>query len=135
PFELVHGRYVDVSMAHEFGTTVLIHMEKAGKLETHAKEARFIGMDTESKGYRVYWEGKCQVSVEWNITSTNDSPTLALAPSMPTKEPLTQDTPPVPRPTRMCPPPGYYTALHEGETVTFAAALDQLEDGDDKGLT
>lgn len=67
--------------------------------------------------------------------STNDSPAPAPAPSTPTKQPLTQDTPPVPSPTRMHPPPGYYTALHEGETVAFAAALHQLEDGDDEGLT
>lgn len=64
PFELVHGRYADVSVAHEFGTTVLVNVEKAGKLELHAEEAQFVGVDTESKGYRVYWESKRWVSVE-----------------------------------------------------------------------
>lgn len=53
-----------MSVAHEFGTTVLVNVEKAGKLELHAEEAQFVGVDTESKGYRVYWESKRWVSVE-----------------------------------------------------------------------
>ncbi|KAG2046375.1 hypothetical protein BDR06DRAFT_1037389 [Suillus hirtellus] len=39
------------------------------------------------------------------------------------------------RPTRMRPPPGYYSALNKGETATFAATLHQLDDRDDEGLT
>lgn len=35
-----------------------------GKLEPRAEEGRFVGIDSESKGYRVYWPGKNRVSIE-----------------------------------------------------------------------
>ncbi|KAG2049978.1 hypothetical protein BDR06DRAFT_1011603 [Suillus hirtellus] len=77
PFELAHSKYMDVSMAHEFGTPVLVHIEKASKLESHVKEARFVGVDTESKGYCMYWESRCWVSIEQNITFVPKSVVVA----------------------------------------------------------
>ena len=40
---------------------------KAGKLDARAKIGRFVGYDSESKGYRIYWPGKRSVTVERNI--------------------------------------------------------------------
>lgn len=60
----------DLSQAHEFGARVFVHMLEAGKLEARAEEAVFVGVDAESKGYRVYWPGRRRVSVERNVTFT-----------------------------------------------------------------
>ena len=37
---------------------------KAGKLDARAQVGRFVGYDTESKGYRIYWPGKRSITVE-----------------------------------------------------------------------
>ncbi|OAX33268.1 hypothetical protein K503DRAFT_673760, partial [Rhizopogon vinicolor AM-OR11-026] len=55
PYDLIHGRHANISRAHEFGTQIYVHMKDAGKLEARAEEACFVGIDEESKGYRVYW--------------------------------------------------------------------------------
>jgi hypothetical protein len=54
PYELVRNSKPDLSQAHEFGVKVFVHVLEAGKLEARAEEAVFVGVDTESKGYRVY---------------------------------------------------------------------------------
>jgi hypothetical protein len=75
-YALVHNEHLDLSLAHEFGSTVLVHVENAGKLESKADEALFIGIDTESKAYLVYWPTKRQVSVERNMTFVPQSVTV-----------------------------------------------------------
>ncbi|OAX30483.1 hypothetical protein K503DRAFT_676267, partial [Rhizopogon vinicolor AM-OR11-026] len=54
-YDLVHGKCPNVSHAHKFGTRIYVHTLGSGKLEARAKEACFVGVDKESKGYRVYW--------------------------------------------------------------------------------
>jgi hypothetical protein len=51
---------------HEFRAKVYVHTP-AGKLDPRAMEAKFVGYDTEHKGYRIYWPEKCKVSVERNV--------------------------------------------------------------------
>ena len=46
---------------------------KAGKLDAQAKVGRFVGYDTESKGYHVYWPGKRSVTVEQNVIFNSDN--------------------------------------------------------------
>jgi hypothetical protein len=67
PYELVHGTKPNLSQVHEFSTPVLVHVLEGGKLEPHAEEAIFVGVDGKSKGYWVYWLMKWCVSVEWNV--------------------------------------------------------------------
>ncbi|KAI6101847.1 hypothetical protein F5141DRAFT_982531, partial [Pisolithus sp. B1] len=55
PYEVVHGHKLDLSDLHCFGCKVFIWLENAGKLDKQAKEAKFVGYDSQSKGYRVYW--------------------------------------------------------------------------------
>ena len=52
---------------HEFGAAAYVKDLKAGKLDARAKVGHFIGYDSESKGYRIYWPGKRSVSVEQNV--------------------------------------------------------------------
>jgi len=40
---------------------------KAGKLDARAQIGFFLGHDSESKGYRIYWPGKLSVTVERNV--------------------------------------------------------------------
>jgi hypothetical protein len=54
-------------LAHEFGTPVYVHITTGGKLEAKVEEATFVGVDQESKGYRIWWAGKRKVSIEWNV--------------------------------------------------------------------
>ena len=39
----------------------------AGKLDSQAQTGQFVGYDSESKGYRIYWPNKRLVSVECNV--------------------------------------------------------------------
>jgi hypothetical protein len=48
-------------------TLVYVHVATGGKLEVKAEEATFVGVDQESKGYRI-WAGKPKVSIEQNVT-------------------------------------------------------------------
>ena len=66
-YEKVHGSKPDLSDMHEFGCSIYIRVENAGKLDEQAKQAKFIGYNYNSKGYRVYWpESRC-ISIEWNV--------------------------------------------------------------------
>ena len=52
---------------HEFGTAAYAKDLKAGKLDTHAQQGYFVGYDSESKGFRIYWPTKRSITVERNI--------------------------------------------------------------------
>lgn len=68
PYRLVHGTKPNLSLAREFGAPCLVHVGDAGKLDARAEQAIFVGIDAESKAYRVYWARKRKVSVERNVT-------------------------------------------------------------------
>jgi hypothetical protein len=68
PYELINKSKPNLVLAHEFGTLVYVHVTTGGKLEAKAEEATFVGVDQESKGYRIWWAGKRKVSIERNVT-------------------------------------------------------------------
>ena len=41
----------------EFGAAAYMKDLKIGKLDARAKVGRFVGYNSESKGYRIYWPG------------------------------------------------------------------------------
>ena len=154
PYSLVHKTKPNLSRAREFGGKLYVHSTAGGKLEARAEEAVFVGIDEESKGYRVYWPEKRRVSIERNVTfvpmttnietdgldvgesvpvSTpqNIQPTLPSdqAPPDPPVTPLRPSQPlpqpTTPRPTRVRPPAGYYRDLEQGR-VELAAMADNL---------
>jgi hypothetical protein len=67
PYEFVKKRKPNLIGLQEFGTAAYVKKLGAGKLEERAKVGRFVGYDSESKGYRIYWPDKRTVSVERNV--------------------------------------------------------------------
>jgi transposase InsO family protein len=55
PHALVYKTKLDLGDAHEFGCKVYVHRSDGGKLEARASEAVFVGIDEQSKAYRIYW--------------------------------------------------------------------------------
>jgi Reverse transcriptase (RNA-dependent DNA polymerase) len=56
----------------EFGVAAYVKDLKAGKLDARAKKGQFIGYDSESKRYRIYWPEKRSVTVERNVVFNQD---------------------------------------------------------------
>ena len=67
PYEMRHKRKPNLTGIQEFGTAAYVKNLGAGKLEERAKIGRFVGYDSESKGYRIYWPDKRTISVERNV--------------------------------------------------------------------
>jgi transposase InsO family protein len=67
-YELLHKAKPSLVNAREFGARLYVHSPDGGKLEARAEEGQFVGIDEESKAYRVYWPKKRRVSVEHNIS-------------------------------------------------------------------
>jgi len=67
PYEKVHGSKPNLLDLHHFGRPIYVRVENAGKLDEQAKQAKFIGYDYNSKGYRVYWPKSRCISIERNV--------------------------------------------------------------------
>ena len=67
PFEMGTGVKPDLSTVYSWGCKVWVKRVDSGKLEPRAEECRFMGVDSESKGYWIYWPGKNCVSVERDV--------------------------------------------------------------------
>ena len=72
PYEMRHKRKPHLAGIHEFGAAAYVKDLKAGKLDSRAQLGRFVGYDSESKGFRIYWPNKRSVMVEQNVVF-NDS--------------------------------------------------------------
>jgi hypothetical protein len=68
PYSLIHKSKPSLALAHEFGCKVYVHTTDNGKLEPRAEEVKFVGIDEQSKGYRIYWATQRKISVERNVT-------------------------------------------------------------------
>ena len=68
PYEMRSKKKPHLAGIQEFGMAAYVKDLKAGKLDARAKIGRFVGYDSESKGYRIYWPGKRSVTVERNVT-------------------------------------------------------------------
>jgi hypothetical protein len=67
PYKQAMGQKPDLSKLRRFGETVWIRVKDAGKLHPKLKAARWLGVDSESKVHRVYWEGTQHISVKRNV--------------------------------------------------------------------
>jgi hypothetical protein len=69
PFKVRFGIAPDVSNVWEWGSVVYVHQDSKGysKLEPHALEARWIGLDTDSNGHRIYWPSWRAITVKQSV--------------------------------------------------------------------
>jgi hypothetical protein len=67
PFEAAFGKKPDISGVREWGDKVWVRVEGGDKLGRRVKEGRWLGVDENSKGVRVYWPDKTNVTVERNV--------------------------------------------------------------------
>jgi hypothetical protein len=115
PYALINKTKPSLAMAHEFGIMVYVHTTAGGKLKARANAAIYVGVDEESKGYRIWWANKRRVSIERNITfppmvnalvPTDDVPdegeySTPQVDALPTKnvvQPIATIAPPLPMP-------------------------------------
>ena len=67
PYEMVNGKKPYLGGIQGFGVAAYVKDLKAGKLDPRAQKGRFVGYDSESKGFRIYWPEKRTVSIERNV--------------------------------------------------------------------
>ncbi len=67
PFEMATGRKPNISGLCPWGCRCWVRVKAPEKLGEHAVEACFVGIDTEAKGWRIYWPGKRRVSIERDV--------------------------------------------------------------------
>ena len=67
PYEAAFGKKPDLSKVREWGEKVWVRVEKGSKLGGRVKEGRWMGVDDTSKGVRIYWPDKRNVTVERNV--------------------------------------------------------------------
>ena len=77
PYEIATGNKPDLTGLLEWGSKVWVKKLSARKLQPQALEAIFVGIDDESKGYRIYWPTHRKVSVERDVYADKSE---ALAP-------------------------------------------------------
>ena len=67
PYKTQHKKKPHLAGIQEFRAAVYIKDLKAGKLDAHTKVGWFIGYNSESKGYQIYWLQKWSITVECNV--------------------------------------------------------------------
>jgi hypothetical protein len=83
PHKIGTGKKPDLSAVCPWGCKAWVKRLDIGKLEPRAQECCFVGIDNESKGYRIYWPGKNHVSIEGDVYFNKS---LALEPEEATVE-------------------------------------------------
>ena len=67
PYEMLNKSKPYLGGIQEFGMAAYVKDSKAGKLDMRVQQGRFVGYDSESKGYRIYWPTKRSISVERDV--------------------------------------------------------------------
>jgi hypothetical protein len=75
PFEAAFGKKPNLKGLREFGEKVWVRVEKGNKLGGRVREGRWLGVDEQSKGVRVWWPDTKTVTVERNCYYDNSRPT------------------------------------------------------------
>ena len=76
PLELLTGRRPNLSKMNVFGTKCFAHDTEAGKLDPRCKEGVFVGHDSESPAYLVYFPSTQSVKRIRNVKFTSQIPEI-----------------------------------------------------------
>lgn len=74
PHEMATHQKPDLSNLPVWGANVWVKQLKVGKLEPRAKIGHFVGVDDESKGWRVYWPERRKIIIERDVVTDQDKP-------------------------------------------------------------
>ena len=74
PFEALYGRPPDLLNLRLWGCPVWVHSADGSKLDVHARQAKWIGLDTDTRAHRVYWPSAGKVGVERNVYFGSSAP-------------------------------------------------------------
>ena len=72
PYKMGNKKKPHPAGIQEFGVATYIKDLTARKLNAQAKKGHFMGYDSESKEYRIYWPEKRSITVECNIVLNQD---------------------------------------------------------------
>ena len=64
---MVTGQKPNLTGIQRFSATAYVKLENTGKLDKCASKGCFVGYDSESKGYQIYWPEKRTVSIKQNV--------------------------------------------------------------------
>jgi len=78
PYEARKGKKPHLAGLQEFGVAAYVKDNNAGKLDSRARVGRFVGYDTESKGFRIYFPERRTVSIERNVVFNKDDVTVVI---------------------------------------------------------
>ena len=67
PYEAAFGKKPDLSGVREWGEKVFVRIEGGTKLGGRVREGRWLGVDEQSKGVRIYWPDSKSITVERNV--------------------------------------------------------------------
>ena len=73
PYEAAFGQKPDLKEVREWGEKVYVRIEGGTKLGGRVREGKWLGVDEESKGVRIYWPDSKTVTVERNVYYENPS--------------------------------------------------------------
>ena len=67
PYKMKYKKKPHLAGIHEFGAAAYVKDLKARKLDSCTQLGRFVGYDSESKGFRIYWPTKRSVTIKQNV--------------------------------------------------------------------
>jgi len=68
PYEMLHGKKPNLMDLPVWGTKVWVRDPSGSKLDPHAREGRWIGVDAETGAHRVYFADRRTIAIERNVS-------------------------------------------------------------------
>ena len=73
PYKMGHKKKPYPGGIQEFRAATYVKDFAAGKLDARAKNGHFVGYNSESKGYQIYWPEKQSIMVKRNVVFNQDN--------------------------------------------------------------
>jgi hypothetical protein len=73
PFEAAFGKKPDLKGLREWGEKVYVCVEAGNKLRGQVRKGRWLGINEESKGVRIFWPDTKTITTKHNVYYDNSS--------------------------------------------------------------